>query len=228
MEQIGTGMVTLQSAKHRPMDLGITVLMLRSMILLPTMLPQYLICIAAGNARGYNGPPIDSPYLYNGGSSLLRSATLANNPNFASVSNAADSKNTLVVGAVNGIPGGYSSPSDVVIADFSSLGPTNDGRIKPDVVADGVNVTSTWNTSNTAYSTQSGTSMATPNTTGSLYLLQEYYNQLHPSTFMRAATLRGLAIHTADQTGTSPGPNYTFGWGSGGRIKRGQCDHILL
>jgi hypothetical protein len=175
--------------------------------------PNYLICVASGNARGYNGPPVDSPYLYNGSTKLKRTAILKDNPNYASVSNAADSKNTMIVGAVNGIPAGYFSPSDVSIADFSSLGPTNDGRIKPDIVADGVNVTSTWNTSNTAYSTLSGTSMATPNTTGSLYLLQEYYNKLHPSAFMRSATLKGIAIHTADEAGPGPGPDYTYGWG---------------
>ncbi len=175
--------------------------------------PQYLICVASGNARGYNGPAVDSSYLYNGNTTLKRSATLADNPNFKSISDAADAKNILLVGAVNGIPGGYYSPNDVSIAYFSSLGPTNDGRIKPDVVADGVDVTSTWNTSTTAYSTQSGTSMATPNTTGSLYLLQEYYTQLHPGNFMRSATLKGLAIHTADESGSAPGPDYTYGWG---------------
>ena len=175
--------------------------------------PNYLICVAAGNARGYNGPSVDSAYLYNGGTKVKRSAVLGNNPNFTSVSNAADSKNTLVVGAVNGIPAGYFSPNDVSIADFSSLGPTNDGRIKPDLVADGVNVTSTWNSSNTSYQTESGTSMATPNTTGSLYLLQEYYNRLHPSSFMRSATLKALAIHTVDEAGPGPGPDYTYGWG---------------
>jgi hypothetical protein len=177
--------------------------------------PNYLICVASGNARGYNGPAIGSTFFYNGSSSakVVRTATLKNNPNFTSISNAATSKNTMIVGAVNGLPGGYNSPSDVSIAYFSSLGPTSDGRIKPDIVADGVNVTSSWNTSNTAYSTESGTSMATPNTTGSLYLLQEYYNRLHPSGFMRAATLKGLAIHTADEAGPGPGPDYTYGWG---------------
>jgi len=178
--------------------------------------PNYLICVAAGNARGYGAPPLDSSYYYNGVTKLKFTSSTKinpNNPNYTSISNAADSKNTLVVGAVNGIPAGYNSPNDVSIAYFSSLGPTNDGRIKPDIVADGVNVTSTWNTSNTAYMTESGTSMATPNTTGSLYLLQEYYNKLHPTSFMRSATLKGLAIHTADEAGPAEGPDYTYGWG---------------
>src|ERR1700722_1223874 len=175
--------------------------------------PFYLISVAAGNPRAYNGPPVDSPYLYNGNQSLKRTATLANNPTYTSVCNTSDAKNIIVVGAVNGIPAGYSSPADVVMSDFSAWGPTNDGRIKPDIVADGVNVTSTWSTSNTAYQTESGTSMATPNVTGSLYLLQEYYTKLHPASFMRSATLKGLAIHTADEAGPSEGPDYEFGWG---------------
>src|SRR5579862_3745244 len=175
--------------------------------------PYYLINVAAGNPRAYNGPAVGGLYLYNGNQSIKRSAALANNPTYTSVCNTSDAKNVLVVGAVNGIPSGYSSPSDVVMSDFSAWGPTTDGRIKPDLVADGVNVTSTWSTSNTAYSTQSGTSMATPNVTGSLFLLQEYYTKLHPGFFMRSATLKGLAIHTADEAGPAEGPDYQFGWG---------------
>ena len=30
---------------------------------------------------------------------------------------------------------------------------------------------------------------------------------------MRAATLKGLVIHTADEAGSNPGPDYVFGWG---------------
>jgi hypothetical protein len=48
---------------------------------------------------------------------------------------------------------------------------------------------------------------------GSALLLQEYYEQLHPGKFMRSATLKGLLIHTADEAGTTPGPDYQFGWG---------------
>jgi hypothetical protein len=55
--------------------------------------------------------------------------------------------------------------------------------------------------------------MATPNVTGSLFLLQQYYSSLHHDTVMRSATLKALAIHTADQAGTSPGPDYIYGWG---------------
>jgi hypothetical protein len=54
--------------------------------------------------------------------------------------------------------------------------------------------------------------MAAPNITGSLYLLQEYYAQKNGGNFMRAATLKGLACHTALDAG-NPGPDYIYGWG---------------
>jgi hypothetical protein len=177
--------------------------------------PDYLISMSAGNPRGEDGPAVGGTYYYNGSTTAKarRTATMTANPDYGSVAYTQTAKNILCVGAVNGIPAGYNVPTDVVMSSFSAWGPTDDGRIKPDVVADGVNVTSSWGTSNTAYATEDGTSMAAPNATGSLYLLQEYYKKLHPSAFMRSATLKGLAIHTADEAGSYPGPDYQFGWG---------------
>lgn len=64
------------------------------------------------------------------------------------------------------------------IAEFSSRGPTEDGRLKPDICFPGVNITSCraestylGNQINQFYTTASGTSMATPHATGSVALL---------------------------------------------------------
>ena len=47
-----------------------------------------------------------------------------------------------------------------------------------------------------------------------LLLLQQHYQNLNGSgNFMRAATLKALAIHSADEAGPAPGPDYAFGWG---------------
>ncbi|HEY4149283.1 MAG TPA: S8 family serine peptidase, partial [Chitinophagaceae bacterium] len=182
--------------------------------------PNYLIVKAAGNNRNENGPAVGQTYWGYSSSSPnalvnlgARPATISSNNGYDIISWDANAKNILTIGAVNGIPAGYSSSGDVVMSSFSSWGPTDDGRIKPDLVADGVGVTSCVATSNTAYATFDGTSMATPNTTGSLFLLQEYYSQLKSGSFMRSATLKGLAIHTADEAGLAPGPDYQFGWG---------------
>lgn len=121
------------------------------------------------------------------------------------------SKNAIIVAAVNQVSN-YVSPSSVVMSGFSSWGPTDDGRIKPDICGKGVNVRSSTSSSNNSYSNFSGTSMSSPNVAGTLLLLQQHHKNVKGG-FMRAATLRGLAIHTADEAGTDPGPDYRFGWG---------------
>jgi hypothetical protein len=56
--------------------------------------------------------------------------------------------------------------------------------------------------------------MATPNVAGSLILLQQHYENLNgPASYLRAASLKALTIHTADEAGADPGPDYAFGWG---------------
>lgn len=123
------------------------------------------------------------------------------------------SKNVAAVGAVKRFTGGgYTGPSSVSIADFSSFGPADDGRIKPDFVAPGVAILSAYSASDTTYKSIDGTSMASPGAAGSLFLLQQHHRNVK-STFMRSATLKGLGIHTADEAGPNPGPDYMFGWG---------------
>jgi len=53
--------------------------------------------------------------------------------------------------------------------------------------------------------------MASPNVAGSLLLLQELYNEENGN-YMLSSTLRGLALHTADDGGMV-GPDARFGWG---------------
>jgi hypothetical protein len=120
-------------------------------------------------------------------------------------------KNNIVCAATNEVLN-YTGPSSVVMSSFSSWGPTDDGRIKPDLSAKGVNMLSSVGTSNAAYANFSGTSMAAPNISGSLILLQQHFNNLYGN-FMLSSTLRGLALHTADEAGDNPGPDYRFGWG---------------
>lgn len=71
-------------------------------------------------------------------------------------------------------------PSDDEIAEFSSRGPTNEGLIKPDVVAPGVNINSLSHTERDGYVSMSGTSMATPLISGSVALLLNKYGSLSP------------------------------------------------
>lgn len=178
--------------------------------------PNYLIVKAAGNNRNQNGPAVGANYWrYNSSGQMTnagaRPAGISDNNGYDIIPTYGTAKNILTVGAVQPLANGYSQPSDVVISSFSSWGPTDDGRIKPDVVADGVNVLSAIATSDNSYGNLSGTSMASPAVAGSAFLLQEYYSQLH-NDFMRSATLKGLIIHTAEEAGPA-GPDYQFGWG---------------
>lgn len=153
--------------------------------------PYYTIVKAAGNDGN------DGKNSSRNGYDLLEGAGTA--------------KNVLVVGAVNDVLN-YAGSSSVRLANFSSTGPTDDGRIKPDIVGNGTDVHSTFSAGNLDYESLSGTSMASPNVAGSLILLQQHYNNLN-STFMRSSTLRGLIIHSAKEAGSTPGPDYKYGWG---------------
>ena len=181
--------------------------------------PYYLIVKSGGNSHGDGDQvPVGTPYWRPNALGVMQSAGnrpagISSDDGYNNLPTYSVAKNILTVGAVNPIPGGYLQPSDVQIAPFSSWGPSDDGRIKPDVVADGVNVLSSYSTNDSAYATLSGTSMSSPATAGSVFLLQEYYSKLHGGNFMRSATLKGIVIHTADQTGGAPGPNYIYGWG---------------
>jgi hypothetical protein len=180
--------------------------------------PYYLIVKSAGNNRDINGPAVGQPYWRYNASGVMasagnRPAGISSNDGYDIIATYGTSKNILTVGAVFPISGGYNTTADVELAPFSSWGPTDDGRIKPDVVADGIDLLSSIATSDNAYDIYSGTSMATPSASGSLLLLQEYYASLHSGNFMRAATLKGLVIHTADEAGPSAGPDYQHGWG---------------
>jgi len=181
--------------------------------------PYYLIVKSAGNNRLETGPKAGEPYYQRNSSGKFTriasrsSGGISNNDAYDIIATYGTAKNILTIGAVAPISAGYTKPADVVAANFSSFGPTDDGRIKPDLVGNGVSVLSTTDQSNSAYEVLSGTSMASPNIAGTLLLLQEHYANLNSGKVMRAATLKALAIHTADEAGEAPGPDYRFGWG---------------
>lgn len=130
---------------------------------------------------------------------------------FDLLTNTSTSKNAIVVGAVFEVPT-YTGTSSVLMSSFSNWGPTDDKRIKPDIVSKGVNVYSATDEADNSYSSFQGTSMAAPGVAGALLLLQQHYNNTK-GVFMRASTLRGLMIHTADEAGSAAGPDPKFGWG---------------
>lgn len=111
------------------------------------------------------------------------------------ISTPADADSILAVGAVN---------DSLVLATFSSGGPTADGRIKPDVCAMGVGVFCANAFSHDQYFTLSGTSLSTPITAGIAALVME----AHPD--WSAQDVRRAIKQTASQHST---PDNEYGWG---------------
>ncbi|MBN2357463.1 S8 family serine peptidase [candidate division KSB1 bacterium] len=180
--------------------------------------PAYVIVVSAGNDRYEFGPPnpADEHWVLQG--SEWKLSTTKREPDggdegYDSINGFAVAKNLITVGAVQALPWPYTSPADVRMTGFSCFGPTDDGRIKPDVVADGVYIYSSMGASNDHYYMLSGTSQAVPSVTGSIALLKEHYRNLHGDKTIHAATLKGLVIHTARESGSAPGPDYQYGWG---------------
>lgn len=157
--------------------------------------PYYTIVKSAGNDRGDSGDgshPADGPYDI--------------------ISTYGTAKNIITVGAIQKLNGGYTSAENVQMSSFSGWGPTDDGRIKPDIVGAGVAINSAYSSSDNAYGNLQGTSMSAPNVTGALVLLQELHARLNGGNYMRSATLKSLIFQTANEAGTI-GPDYVFGWG---------------
>ncbi|MEM1259102.1 MAG: S8 family serine peptidase [Bacteroidota bacterium] len=159
--------------------------------------PYYLMVTAAGNAQKSNDNKAPNFGKTKDGFDLLVGFTTA--------------KNGLVVAGANAKIDGKGNLESANVATYSSFGPTDDGRIKPDLAGDGTLIHTTSANSNTSYSSSMGTSMAAPGVTGSLLLLQEYHEEVYGH-FMKSATLKGLALHTADDV-QDPGPDYRMGWG---------------
>ncbi len=112
-------------------------------------------------------------------------------------------KDVLTVGAIDNATN--------IIASLSSRGPVEDGRLKPEIVAGGANVISTFPFN--GYGASSGTSMAAPAVTGSLALLTQRYKQLNGNANPPALLLKALLCNSAIDKG-NPGPDFTYGFGN--------------
>ena len=121
-------------------------------------------------------------------------------------------KNHITVGALNS--------NDDTMTSFSSWGPTDDGRLKPDISGPGCQsngdggVTSCSSSGDTAYTTMCGTSMACPTVAGcSALIIQDFRVQYPGRPLFRNSTLKTWLAHTAVDLGNA-GPDYQYGYGS--------------
>jgi hypothetical protein len=203
--------------------------------------PNTLMLFSAGNFQGV-GPGHSVTYYLSTDPSKLHPQTATKNwtdgdaGGYDTLPPSASAKDVLTVGAVYALtPPGYTNETNVILAPFSSCGPTDDGRIKPDVVAAGILATNAaynpydWgglvglyydpnNPITYNYALWSGTSFSSPSVASGLGLVLQERDQIRPEWAtnawpIRSSTLRALAIETADQVGTNAGPSYQFGYG---------------
>lgn len=183
--------------------------------------PYYLIVKSAGNDRSDGPSNGNTVFYWNGSSWTSVSYNNTIHPKgdgvykngYDTIPTAGNAKNILTIGAVHdAVTSGARDISKATMSTFSGWGPTDDGRIKPDVVGNGINLTSADSASTTSYAILSGTSMAGPNVAGSIVLIQDFFDNKFPGHMLRASSLKCLVIATADDIGTS-GPDYSNGWG---------------
>lgn len=126
----------------------------------------------------------------------------------------ATAKNVLSVGAIHS--------DDNSMTAFSAWGPTDDGRVKPELVAPGDEVGGDGGIKSSVpdgpYDVLVGTSMAAPAVSGATALLiEDYRNRVHGQTPL-PALVKGLLVHTAEDLNDAtdwyqPGPDYASGYG---------------
>ena len=183
--------------------------------------PCYLIVKSAGNDRNDWGPSEEDPGHYYWDPVLddwawsedLRDYDGEADGGYDTIPYRGNCKNILTVGAADDVPGGWTQAADVSLASFSGCGPTDDGRIKPDLVANGIGLYSTYTESDTSYASFSGTSMSGPNAAGAIHLLAQFWRDEKPGLTARSSTLKALVLHTANEAGPNDGPDYRHGWG---------------
>ncbi len=148
----------------------------------------------------------------------------------------ASAKNVIAVGASQNMPGtialtyGLYADGPDAMADFSSRGPCEDGRLKPDVVAPGTWIASaassyawdiasvSWTAIDDYYTYMGGTSMAAPHVAGAAAVFVQYYKSLHTNAMPSPALVKAALINSANALdplngGPGPIPNSEEGWG---------------
>ncbi|MFH1739690.1 MAG: S8 family serine peptidase [bacterium] len=171
---------------------------------------------AAGNERRWLTPPYGPPPWANPAAETSKNILVDNEMRlwgYDTMLNVAVAKNVISVGAIEDLVDESPVPDDASMTDFSSWGPTDDGRIKPDVVANGRKLWSCYADSDEAYGPYSGTSMAAPTVTGIIACLVQQFRRRFAGADPSPATMKGILIHTARDGGSQLGPDYRFGWG---------------
>jgi serine protease AprX len=159
-------------------------------------------------------------YVYQNDMTILFAAG-NEGPYARTISSPGSAKNAITVGASENNRPTFGSYADNInqIAEFSSRGPTKDGRVKPDIVAPGTYILSSrsslapdssfWANYNSKYAYMGGTSMATPLTAGNVALLKEHFLK-NKGIDAKPSLIKAALVAGATNLGTTTGNQ---GWG---------------
>jgi hypothetical protein len=197
--------------------------------------PSLLTFVAAGNVRGYNPPTQPIAHLHQviagGQISWEVASDVHRNSDYKqggldTITGLGIAKNAICIGSIEPI----TSDRQISMTSYSSWGPTDDGRIKPDLVANGQKLLSVSYAADDAYLPMSGTSMATPAAAGIGALLVQDFRKFRGREPL-SSDIKAILIHSADDAG-QPGPDPVFGWGAlnafaAGRIISRKAEHLI-
>lgn len=144
------------------------------------------------------------------------------------VTSPSTAKNVIAVGASTTGASGTQAPG--YVANFSALGPSLDGRVKPDLVAPGVGICSglaeeaqnpaggsclsgSHASGNSYYMALTGTSQATAVASGIASLTREFIREQAGVSSPSSAIVKAAMINGAKDLGASDIPNSAEGWG---------------
>jgi subtilisin family serine protease len=176
-------------------------------------------------SRDYDNSTRDADWETPGNQSILvvfSSGNAGLNGNNTLTPNAA-AKNVIAVGATGN---GKNVTGEDEVYLLSSKGYADDGRIKPDLVAPGDDVVSTWgidddgssgtlppDAGDHSYIMLGGTSMSAPVVSGSAALVMDYLITKEGKDDPSPAVVKSILIASADHLDTTPWPGREQGWG---------------
>lgn len=148
----------------------------------------------------YNNPQIQ--FVFSGGNNQSGNCGYGAGAGWGNITGGyKQGKNVVACGNLSGLE---------VLDNTSSRGPASDGRIKPDICANGQGQLST--NENNTYQVGGGTSAASPGIAGIFAQLYQAYKQINSVSNPPAALIKACVLNSAEDIGNA-GPDFTYGWG---------------